>query len=60
MNIWIKEESLRSTRWERFASVQALHGLSRLSAWWVALGIDLDGAQFPAGRYRFAVGRIKP
>jgi putative transposase len=25
-----------------FASVQALHGLSRLSAWWVALGIDLE------------------
>jgi hypothetical protein len=27
---------------EHFASVQALHGLSRLPAWWVALGIDLE------------------
>jgi putative transposase len=25
-----------------FASVQTLHGLNRLSAWWVALGIDLE------------------
>jgi len=35
-------EAIRSDNGAPFASVQALHGLSRLSAWWVALGIDLE------------------
>jgi putative transposase len=35
-------EAIRSDNGSPFASVQALHGLSRLSAWWVALGIDLE------------------
>jgi putative transposase len=33
---------IRSDNGLPFASVQALFGLSRLSAWWVALGIDLE------------------
>jgi len=35
-------EAIRSDNGAPFASVQALHGLSRLSAWWIALGIDLE------------------
>src|ERR1700754_70673 len=35
-------EAIRSDNGAPFASVQALHGVSRLSAWWVALGIDLE------------------
>jgi putative transposase len=35
-------EAIRSDNCSPFASMQALHGLSRLSAWWVALGIDLE------------------
>ena len=35
-------EAIRSDNGTPFASVQALHGLSRLSAWWMALGIDLE------------------
>jgi putative transposase len=35
-------EAIRSDNGSPFASMQALHGLSRLSAWWVALGIDLE------------------
>src|ERR1700681_2290964 len=35
-------EAIRSDNGAPFASVQTLHGLSRLSAWWVALGIDLE------------------
>lgn len=35
-------QAIRSDNGAPFASVQALHGLSRLSAWWVALGIDLE------------------
>jgi putative transposase len=35
-------EAIRSDNGAPFASVQALHGLSRLSAKWVALGIDLE------------------
>jgi putative transposase len=35
-------EAIRSDNGSPFASVQTLHGLSRLSAWWVALGIDLE------------------
>jgi putative transposase len=35
-------EAIRSDNGAPFASVQALYGLSRLSAWWVALGIDLE------------------
>src|ERR1700735_689755 len=35
-------EAIRSDNGAPFASVQALHGLSRLSAWWMALGIDLE------------------
>jgi putative transposase len=35
-------EAIRSDNGAPFASAQALHGLSRLSAWWVALGIDLE------------------
>ena len=35
-------EAIRSDNGAPFASMQALHGLSRLSAWWVALGIDLE------------------
>jgi putative transposase len=35
-------DAIRSDNGAPFASVQALHGLSRLSAWWVALGIDLE------------------
>jgi transposase InsO family protein len=34
--------AIRSDNGSPFASVQTLHGLSRLSAWWVALGIDLE------------------
>ena len=34
--------AIRSDNGVPFASVQALLGLSRLSAWWVALGIDLE------------------
>ena len=35
-------QAIRSDNGSPFASVQALFGLSRLSAWWVALGIDLE------------------
>jgi putative transposase len=35
-------EAIRSDNGAPFASRQAVHGLSRLSAWWVALGIDLE------------------
>lgn len=35
-------QSIRSDNGSPFASVSAPLGLSRLSAWWVALGIDLD------------------
>jgi hypothetical protein len=34
--------AIRSDNGAPFASVHALLGLSRLSAWWVALGIDLE------------------
>jgi transposase InsO family protein len=34
--------AIRSDNGSPFASVQTLHGLSRLSAWWAALGIDLE------------------
>jgi putative transposase len=34
--------AIRSDNGSPFARVQTLHGLSRLSAWWVALGIDLE------------------
>jgi putative transposase len=34
--------AIRSDNGAPFASVRALLGLSRLSAWWVALGIDLE------------------
>jgi putative transposase len=35
-------EAIRSDNGSPFGSRQAVHGLSRLSAWWVALGIDLE------------------
>jgi putative transposase len=35
-------EAIRSDNGSPFASRQAVHGLSRLSAWWVAMGIDLE------------------
>jgi putative transposase len=35
-------EAIRSDNGTPFASVGGLFGLSRLSAWWVALGIDLE------------------
>ena len=35
-------QAIRSDNGSPFASVRALLGLSRLSAWWVALGIDLE------------------
>jgi len=35
-------EAIRSDNGSPFASRRAIHGLSRLSAWWVALGIDLE------------------
>src|SRR3981081_510523 len=35
-------EAIRSDNGAPFASRTAVHGLSRLSAWWVALGIDLE------------------
>jgi putative transposase len=35
-------QAIRSDNGVPFASVHALFGLSRLSAWWVALGIDLE------------------
>jgi transposase InsO family protein len=35
-------QAMRSDNGSPFASVQGLFGLSRLSAWWVALGIDLE------------------
>src|ERR1700720_1169213 len=35
-------EAIRSDNGAPFASVQTLHGLSRLSPWWVALGMDLE------------------
>ena len=35
-------EAIRSDNGAPFASVQGLFGLSRLSIWWVALGIDLE------------------
>lgn len=34
--------AIRSDNGPPFASVHGLHGLSRLSAWWLALGIDLE------------------
>jgi putative transposase len=34
--------AIRSDNGTPFASRKALHGLSRLSAWWMALGIDLE------------------
>ena len=35
-------EAMRSDNGSPFASRSAVHGLSRLSAWWVAQGIDLE------------------
>jgi putative transposase len=35
-------QAIRSDNGVPFASVRGLFGLSRLSAWWVALGIDLE------------------
>ena len=35
-------EAIRSDNGIPFASRSAVHGLSRLSAWWIALGIDLE------------------
>lgn len=35
-------EAIRSDNGPPFASVNGLHGLSRLSVWWLALGIDLE------------------
>lgn len=35
-------QGIRSDNGSPFASVQGILGLSRLSAWWVALGIDLE------------------
>jgi transposase InsO family protein len=35
-------QAIRSDNGAPFASVHGLFGLSRLSAWWVALGIDLE------------------
>jgi putative transposase len=35
-------QAIRSDNGSPFASVRGLWGLSRLSAWWVALGIDLE------------------
>jgi transposase InsO family protein len=35
-------QAIRSDNGVPFASHKAVHGLSRLSAWWVALGIDLE------------------
>jgi transposase InsO family protein len=35
-------EAIRSDNGSPFASRQAVHGLSRFSAWWVTLGIDLE------------------
>ena len=35
-------EAIRSDNGSPFASRSAVHGLSRLSVWWVALGIDLE------------------
>jgi len=35
-------EAIRSDNGSPFASRSAVHGLSRLSAWWIALGIDLE------------------
>jgi putative transposase len=35
-------QAIRSDNGAPFASVRGLFGLSRLSAWWVALGIDLE------------------
>lgn len=34
--------AIRSDNGPPFASTNGLHGLSRLSAWWLALGIDLE------------------
>ena len=34
--------AIRSDNGVPFASARGLHGLSRLSAWWLALGIDLE------------------
>jgi putative transposase len=34
--------AIRSDNGTPFAHVNGIHGLSRLSAWWVALGIDLE------------------
>src|ERR1700722_11698883 len=34
--------AIRSDNGTPFAQVNGIHGLSRLSAWWVALGIDLE------------------
>lgn len=34
--------AIRSDNGPPFASVNGLHGLSRLSVWWLALGIDLE------------------
>src|SRR5438067_3093986 len=38
-------QAIRSDNGAPFASVHGLFGLSRLSAWWVALGIDLEGGR---------------
>jgi hypothetical protein len=35
-------KAIRSNNGSPFASINAFFGLSRLSAWWVALGIDLE------------------
>jgi len=38
-------EAIRSDNGSPFGSVRGLFGLSRLSAWWVVLGIDLERAR---------------
>ena len=47
-------QAIRSDNGVPFASVHGLLGLSRLSVWWVALGIDLERGRpgHPAGQRR--------
>src|SRR5258708_36543808 len=47
-------EAIRSDNGSPFASVQSVHGLSRLAAWWGALGIVLEGGRVGCAQYNGA------
>ena len=43
-------QAIRSVNGSPFACTRSVYGLSRLSAWWVALGIELERGRRPGTR----------